>query len=195
MLRVRATLLVDAGEDRKALKILNQISKTWEETAEGSRNFHPDIQIILDLIEQANQRREQPTIISISNKTISENILQNPTVRLDINQYLRSSLRTRQDTSLSKNWQAIADTCIAKEVSIAVTDSENSISKGMLKRLNLEELDKQELLRKDSSGRTRIPIIIEKKIIIKNDFVIIDDEDALTDLLINKCCLCQNTET
>ena len=192
-MRIHATLLFNSGEYRKSLEILNQISKTWEEMAEGLRNFHPDIQIILDLIEQARQKQEQTTTISTSNESIYENILQDPTVRLDINQYLKSSSKTRENTSLNKQWRAIANTCFAKDVSITVSDSENSISKGMIKKLNLEELVRQELLKKDSRGRSQIPIIIEKKITIKNNFVIIDDDDAPTDLILNKCCLCQIT--
>ena len=190
--RISATLLINAGESRKSLEMLNRISITWEKIAEGSKKFHPDIQIILDLIKQASRMQEQPMLAPFNDRNLAERMLQNSTVSLDINEYIKSAAKTRKDESLHKHWQAIAETCAASGVNSIITNSENAISKRMLERLSLKKLDKLELIKEDSNGEMRIPIIVEKKITIKGSFVIKDN--APTDLLISKCCLCQITK-
>lgn len=170
--RIRATLLINTGEGRKSLEILHEICKTWEQIAEGLKHFHPDIPIILDLIKQASGMQQQPTPTSSNNKDLSETMLQNSSVKVDISEFLHLPY---------KHYNC------AKGVSVAITDSENSITKRMLERLKLNDPSLQDLVREDNTGKRRVPIIIEKEIAIRDSFVVVDD--APTDLLINKSCL------
>ena len=191
--RVYATEAINAGDHKTSLEMLNKISSLWERIAAGSIDFHPDIPIVLKLIEQTSRKQEiLPSMLHENNIDLSEDMLKHSTIRLDLEKYLNIVSKKEKETSLLEIYKGVAERTLAKEISIKVTDSENSITKGILKELNLEGLDGKILKSDHADGKVRIPIILETKITIKDSFVIIDNSPA--DILLNKGCLNQNTK-
>lgn len=178
--RVLASILFLYKKFDKALEIALTTKAKWEHVANGSLCYSHDIPCLLNLIDSAKHKIMNEKLQKISEKDINENnddkilAISNATVKLDFSRYVDKAKEIKKKTPCNELWSEIAGNQSHTGAKIQQGE-ENKISHAMINKLKLDSADLSILKNEYNDDIPRIPIIIEKRIILSGDFIVTNE--------------------
>ena len=181
--RIIATLLFNYEKFEKCLVISEETKVKWENMSEGNLNFSQDIPCLLNLIDMAKQKILEK---NAHNERCRENqikpineirsLIPNATIKLDFNRYVEKAKETSKRGKIAYNelWSEIAGNQKYEGATI-IANQENKISYNMLRKLKLDTADLGILKNEYNDDIPRLPIIIERQILLSGDFIVSSD--------------------